>query len=58
MLVQCCRSRGINVVGAGGRRRCPTDLDRRSGALGAEQTEASEPGPDPTGESDRSAQRR
>jgi hypothetical protein len=48
----------IDVLGAGGRRCCITDLDRRSGALDAERTEAGEPGPDPTGKSDRSAQRR
>jgi hypothetical protein len=46
------------VLGAGGRRCCPTNLDRRSGALNDERTEASEPGSEPTGESDRSAQRR
>jgi hypothetical protein len=55
MLVQCCCSGFVDVFGAGGR-RCY--LDRLSGALDAERTEASESGPDPTGESDRSAQRR
>jgi hypothetical protein len=44
------------VLGAGGRRCCP--IDRRSGALGGGPTEASEPGSNPTGESDRSAQHR
>jgi hypothetical protein len=52
MLAQCCC---VDVFGAGSR-RCY--LDRRSAALDAERTEASEPGPDPTGENDRSAQRR
>jgi hypothetical protein len=46
------------MFGAGGRGCCPNDLDRRSGALDAERTEASELGRDPTGESARSAQRR
>jgi hypothetical protein len=58
MLAQCCCSGCVDVFGAGGRRCCPTDLDRRFGALDAERIEASEPGPDPTGESDRSAQGR
>jgi hypothetical protein len=56
MLAQCCWC--VDVFGAGGRRCCPTDLDRRSDALDAERTEASELGPDPTGESARSAQGR
>jgi hypothetical protein len=47
----------FDVFGAGGRRCCPTDLDRRSGALDAERTEASEPGPDPTTESAHSERR-
>src|SRR6516225_8336605 len=55
MLAQCCCSGCVDVFGGGGRRCYP---DRRSGALDAERAEASEPGPDPTGESDRSAQRR
>jgi hypothetical protein len=55
MLAQCCCSGCVDVFGTGGR-RCY--LDRRSGALDAERTEAGEPGPDPTGKSDRSAQRR
>jgi hypothetical protein len=58
MLARCCCFGCIDVLGAGGRRCCITDLDRRSGALDAERTEAGEPGPDPTGKSDRSAQRR
>jgi hypothetical protein len=58
MLAQCCCSGCVDVFGAGGRGCCPNELDRRSGALDAERTEASELGPDPTGESTRSAQRR
>src|SRR6516225_8104717 len=57
MLAQCCCSGYVDVFGAGGR-GCPNDLDRRSGALDAERTEASELGPDPTGESTRSPQHR
>jgi hypothetical protein len=58
MLAQCCCSGCVDVFGAGVSRCCPTDLDRRFGALDAERSEASEPGTDPTGESERSAQRR
>jgi len=58
MLARCCWSGCVNVRGAGGHRYRPTDLDRRSGALDAERTEASKLGPDPTGESDRCAQHR
>jgi hypothetical protein len=57
MLAQCCCSGYVDLFGAGGR-GCPNDLDRRFGALDAERTEASELGPDPTGESTRSPQRR
>jgi hypothetical protein len=58
MLTQCCCSGCVDVFRADVSRCCPTDLDRRSGALDAERPKASEPGPDPTGESERSAQRR
>src|SRR5262249_8046580 len=58
MLAQCCCTGSVNVTGAGSRRCCPTDLDQRSGALDAERTKAGDPGPDPTRESDRSAERR
>jgi hypothetical protein len=58
MPARCCCSGVRDLFGAGGRRCSPTDVDRRSGALDAERTEASEPGPDPTGENDRAAQRR
>ena len=46
----------VDVLGAGSRRCCPTD--RCTGALEAGETETAEPGGSPTGESDRSAQRR
>src|SRR5262249_6171519 len=52
MLALCCCSGCVDVFGEGGRRCC---LNWCSGALDAERTEASEPGPYPTGESDRSA---
>ena len=58
MLTQCCCSGCVDVFDASGRRCWPTDFDRRPGALDAERTEASELSPDPTGESDRSAQGR
>jgi len=58
MLAQCYCSGRVGVFGAGGRRWRPTEIDRRSDALNAERTEASESGPDPTGENDRAAQRR
>jgi len=48
----------VVVAGAGGRRCCPTYFDRYFAALDAGGTEASELSGDPTGESDRSAQRR
>jgi hypothetical protein len=51
MLAQCCCSASVDMFNAGRCRRCPTSLDRRPGALDAERTEATEPGPDPTGES-------
>jgi hypothetical protein len=46
------------VLGAGDRRRFPSDLDQRAGALDAGRTEAGEPDSSPTGENDRCAQRR
>jgi hypothetical protein len=55
MLAQWCSGR-VDVFGAGGRRSCPTDLDRRSCALDAERTEAGELDPEPTGDSARSVQ--
>jgi hypothetical protein len=51
MLAQCCCSACVDMFGARGCRCCLTDLDRRFGALVAERTEATKPGPDPTGES-------
>src|SRR5690242_1092570 len=58
MLAERCCSGSVDVRGLGGASCCRTDLDWRSGALDTERIEASEPGPNPTGESDRSAQRR
>jgi hypothetical protein len=55
MLGQCCCRGCVDVFGAGGH-RCY--LERRSGALDAERIETGDLGPDPTGESNRSAQRR
>jgi hypothetical protein len=57
MLAERCCSGCVNVLGLGGRRRCRTDLDSGFGALDAERTEASEPGPDPTAESAHSERR-
>jgi hypothetical protein len=46
------------VLGASDRSCRLTELDPRSGVLGAERTKTNETGTDPTGERDRSAQRR
>jgi hypothetical protein len=59
VLAHCGGLRSVNGFRAGGRRCCPAALDRRSGILDAVRTEAAEPGGSkPTGENDRSAQRR
>ncbi len=50
--------RWVDVRDANGRSCYLNDLDRRCGALDGERTEASRPASDPTGDSDRCAQRR
>ena len=57
VLAHCSCQRCLDVLGAGGYGCCPPVLNRRSGVLDAERTEAREPGSNPTGENDRSAQR-
>ena len=56
ILAQCGCLRWVDGLGAGDHGCCPAVLDRRSGVLQAGLTAAGEPGSNPTGKNDRSAQ--